>query len=154
MSSSDFPQRLPVSSHLKSPSPARSAKRTSFPTLKEHSLRSTARSERLSRSIKLTRRSSSSGNVTNPVKTSSGFPFVSTVTLSKVLDFFHVQNLSNASLEEAMVLHALYYSLVTQVKMLAAILPSSLQRPLQTLLGAMNESGRSYSKQSAAYKRP
>ncbi|SRR5712692_5114449 len=147
-------QRLPVSSHLKNSSPSRSAKRDSAPSIKEQSLKSTEQNERVSWSAKLTRSDSSSGSVTAPMNTFGGSPFVSTVTLSKVLDFFHIQNLSNASFEEAIFLHILYSSLATQAKTLAAIFPGSLRRPLQALLEAMNEPGKNCTKQSAKRKPP
>jgi hypothetical protein len=149
MSSFDDTQRLPVSSHLKdSPSP-RSAKRERFPTLKRHSLKSTVRSARVSWSTKLTRRKSSSGSITAPMNVSGGSFWVKTVSFNKVLDFFHLQNLSNTSFEEAIFLHLLYESLATQARILAAMFPGSLQRTLQALLAAMNGCDRSYTKRSA-----
>jgi hypothetical protein len=65
------------------------------------------------------------------------------VSLRTVLDFFHLRNFSNASLDEAIFLHILYGSLATQARMLAAILPYSVQRPLRALLAAMSEHGKS-----------
>jgi len=65
-----------------------------------------------------------------------------------VCDFFHLENLSSASTEEAIFLHVLYAQLANQAKMLAAILPWSVQRPLRALLSAMSEHGRNYTKQS------
>ena len=154
MSSSDLPQRRPVSSHVKISPPSRSASKTRSPTINEHSLRSTMHGERVSWSAKPTLRNSSSGKVTAPKNVSGRSPFVTTVTFNKVLDFFHVQSLSNASFEEAILLHVLYFSLTSQIKTLAATLPESLQRPLQALLAAMSEPDKSYTKRSAAHKRP
>ena len=154
MSSSDFPQRRPVSSHVKISPPSRSASKTRSPTINEHSPRSTMRGERVLWSAKPTLRNFSSGKVTAPTNVSGRSPFVTTVTFNKVLDFFHVQSLSNASFEEAILLHVLYFSLTSQIETLAATLPESLQRPLRALLAAMNEPGRSYTKQSAKRKQP
>jgi hypothetical protein len=86
----------------------------------------------------------------------SGFssPSVQRVTLRRVLRFFHVQNLSNASLEEAIFLHLLFQSLATQARTLAAIYPSSLQWPMRVLLAAMNEPDKNCSLRSAKHKRP
>lgn len=89
----------------------------------------------------------------DPIKWSSA-PLSYTVNLKTVLSFFHISNLENASLEESIFLHTLYSSLLTQARLLAAILPWSVQRPLQALRAAMNARGRNYSARNAKRKRP
>jgi len=81
-----------------------------------------------------------------------GWEISYTASLSTVLEFFHLENFSNASREEAIYLHTLYSHLLTQARLLAAILPWSVQRPLQALRAAMNEPGRNCSVQSAKRK--
>jgi hypothetical protein len=49
------------------------------------------------------------------------------------LRFFHISSLENASREEAIYLHTLYSHLLTQARLLAAILPWSVQRPATTV---------------------
>lgn len=61
-----------------------------------------------------------------------------TVRFKRVCEFFHLRNLRKASLEEAIFLHVLYAQLATNAKMLAAILPWSVQRPLRDLLSVMH----------------
>jgi hypothetical protein len=127
------------SSHFKTSPSRRSASSTRLPTVKVAPLNSINRSERSRCTTKLTRCDSSSTAVTSPKSVSGIPPFVSTVSFKTVLDFFQIPNLTNASLDEAIFLHVLYGSLATQARMLAAILPGSLERPLRALLAAMNE---------------
>jgi hypothetical protein len=143
----------PVSSHTKYSSSPRLASRTRLPKTKVAPAKFTTRNEPFLRPTKLTQSESSSTAETTPVNFSGIPPFVTTVTLRTVLDFFHIRNLSNISLDEVIFLHVLYGSLATQARMLAAILPGSVQRPLQALLAAMNEPGRSYNARSAKRKR-
>ena len=122
-------------------------------TAKSDSLRSSGgKNVRVASSIKPTTSSSKSTWSIDPVKWSSA-PLSYTVSLKTVLEFFHISNLRNASLDEAIYLHTLYSHLLTQARLLAAILPWSVQRPLQALRAAMNEPGRNYSARSAKRKR-
>jgi hypothetical protein len=123
-------------------------------TVKSDSLKSSGgKNRRVASSIKPTISSSKSTWSIDPVRWTSA-PLSYTVSLSTVLEFFHISNLENASLEEAIYLHALYSHLLTQARLLAAILPWSVQRPLQALRAAMNEPGKNYSEQSAKRKPP
>ena len=143
----------PTSSNIKQSS-SRSASTTRFPILKTAPLKSSVLKQRVAVIAKPTRPNPSSSDEIMP-RSISGFPpFVTTVNLKTVLDFFHIPNLSNASLDEAIFLHTLYSSLATQARLLAAILPWSLERPLQELLAAMNEPDKSYTKQNARTRRP
>lgn len=79
---------------------------------------------------------------------------VVSVSFRTVCEFFHLENLSNASREEVIFLHILFAHLASEAKMLAAILPWSVERPLRALLEVMNESGGNYTKQTTKRKRP
>lgn len=138
-----------TSSHIKRSPVGRSASRRRFPMLKEASLKSITRNERSLVIAKATKDNSSSIEAISPTSISGFPPFVSTVSFKTVLEFFHVQNLSNASRDEAIFLHILYSSLATQARLLAAILPGSVQRPLRELFAAMCGPGKSYTKRSA-----
>lgn len=63
---------------------------------------------------------------------------VTSLKLSTVSEFFHIPKMRNASMHEAIFLHVLYAQLATQARMLAAILPWSVQRPCRALLAAMH----------------
>lgn len=144
----------PISSHAKKHPSPRSASSLRFPTIKDAPTKLTTRWPRSAETAKLTCSEISSTTATTPTKVSGVPPFVSSVTFKTVLDFFHIRNLSNASLDEAIFLHILYGSLATQAELLAAILPMSVQRPLQALFAAMNARGRNYSARSAKRKPP
>jgi hypothetical protein len=60
-----------------------------------------------------------------------------TVTLNDVLRFFHAQNLSNASDEEAMFFFHLHFQLLANAKILAREAHGNCDRALQTLLAAV-----------------
>lgn len=121
-------------------------------TAKVESLKSKAgKYRRVAVSTKPTCSASKSTWYIDPVKWSTA-PLSYTVSFKTVLEFFHISNLSNASLDEAIFLHVLYSNLLTQARLLAAILPWSVQRPLQALRAAMNESGKNYSGRSAKRK--
>jgi hypothetical protein len=147
-------QHLPVSSHLKSSPSLLVAKRTDPPTSNVHPEKSTSRGARRSWFINEILSDSYSANVTDPRNFSGSSPCSVTVSFNRVLRFFHIRNLSNASVDEAMFLHLLHGSLITQARTLAAVYPGSLRRSLQVLLAAMREPGKSYTKQSAVRKRP
>jgi len=122
-------------------------------TLKDASLRSIRENFRDASSVTPTRSRDSSTENTCPCQISGTPPFVKTVTLKTVLEFFHVANLENAiARDEAIFLYLLYSQLATQAELLAAILPWSVQRPLQELFGAMNEPGRNCNARSAKRK--
>lgn len=142
------------SSTMRSSPVERSASRERFPKRNEASRKSFTQAFRVLGSKNPTENVSSITDTTSPVSMFGYPPFVRTVTFKTVLDFFHIRNLSNASTEEAIFLHVLYSSLATQARMLAAILPWSLERPLRALFAAMNESGKSYTKRNAKRKRP
>jgi hypothetical protein len=155
MSSGVVPRhRSPVSSHLKNSAPPRSAKSVRAPTRKVQSLKSTSQNVRSPWLAKPQVRRSSRGLTTAPTNPSGKSPFVKRTTLNSVLDFFHIQSLSNASFEEAIFLHLLYQSFVTQLETLAAILPESLQRPLRALRAALHESDKNCSARNATRTRP
>jgi len=137
------------SSHVRTSSAEISASKLRFPMVKDAPSRHTLRNHFIRGTAKPIKSNSSSMADTVPVSVSGFSPFVSTVTFKTVLDFFHIRNLSNASFEEAIFLHLLYGHLATEARMLAAILPYSVQRPLRALLAAMNEPGKSYTKRSA-----
>jgi hypothetical protein len=61
------------------------------------------------------------------------------VSLSKVLDFFHISNFANPTDEESKFLFLLYSDLVKQACLLASVLPWDTQRPLNKLLDAMRD---------------
>jgi hypothetical protein len=125
-----------------------------FPNVKAAPATGTEQYERKDSTKKPTCPASSSSATILPM-TVSGFPlFVKTVTFKQVLEFFHIRNLPNASSEEAIFLHVLYGQIATQARLLAAILPWSLQRPLQALHEAMNESEQNCSGKSVKRKRP
>jgi hypothetical protein len=143
----------PISSHIKnSSSSGRSASSLRLPTKKEAPTKLTTRCERSLDNAKLTCKESSSTTATLPMNVSGIPPFVTSVNFSTVLEFFHIRNFSNASLDEAIFLHILYGSLATQARLLAAILPYSVQRPLRALFAAMNERPRNHSAGSAKRK--
>ncbi len=151
------PQLKSSIGHSSNTSKSSSSRLTStirFPTLNLAPFRSSVGKSRVAITENPTSLHSTSNEEIRP-RSISGIPsFVSTVSFKTVLRFFHVPNLSNASLDEAIFLHVFYSSLATQARMLAAILPWSLQRPLRALLAAMNEPGKSYTKQNAKHKRP
>jgi len=137
-----FPNRRSVTSTL-------SGSTTKLDSLKSRR----GKKDRVAVSTKPTASPAKSAWYIDPMKWSFA-PLSYTVNLNTVLEFFHISNLENASLEEAIYLHTLYSHLLTQARLLAAILPWSVQRPLRALRAAMNESGRNYSARSAKRKRP
>src|SRR5712692_5058754 len=92
-----------------------------FPTLKLAPLKSIGKMSRVADSTKVTTSLSASSHEISPRNMFGIPPFVSIVSFKTVLDFFHIPNLSNASLDEAIFLHILHGSLATQARMLAAI---------------------------------
>jgi hypothetical protein len=140
-----------TSSNFNESSPRR-ASNTRFPIRKETPARSSRGSQRSLLTKNPTSPESESVAMICPLSISGFPPFVTMVSLKEVLDFFHISNLANASSEEAIFLHVLYGSLATQARLLAAILPGPVQRPLRALLAAMRESGKSYTKRSATHK--
>jgi hypothetical protein len=138
-----------LSSNLRTSPVGRSADRARPSKPKDESPNQITRKFPFLSGAKLTRKAGSSIADICPMSFSGIPPFVSTVSLKTVCDFFHVQNLMNASFEEAIFLHLVYGSLATQARMIAAILPGPVQRPLRALLAAMNEHGKSYTKRSA-----
>jgi len=128
--------------------------RVVFPKTKIAPRKSNERESCLLRPSKPTCMNSSSIPVISPINAFGSSPLVRKVSLRTVLEFFHLHNLSRISFEEAMFLHVLYGSLATQARLLAAILPGSLQRPLQALLSKMSVSCKNYSDKNAVHKRP
>lgn len=106
-----------------------------------------ASSARVASTIKSTSSPSKSTWYIDPVKWASA-PLAYTVSLKTVLRFFHISNLENTSLDEDIYLHTLYSQLVTQARLLAAIWPWPVQRPLQALRAAMSGPGKNYSVRS------
>jgi hypothetical protein len=143
-----------TSSNSKISSSERRASRERFPTSNAASVKSKAVIAREGRTAKPTCMALSSTASTKPVSMSGWPPFVRTVTFKTVLDFFQLPSLRNASFEEAMFLHILYSSLANQAEMLAAILPWSVQRPLQALFSTMSVPAQNCNVQSAKRKRP
>ena len=133
-----------------------SARRDAFTrfafTTKEASVKSKRRESRVASSTKPTSLRDSSTEMIRPCQLSGTPSFVQTVRFRTVLEFFHISNFSKATLEEAIFLHVLYSQVATQAEMLRAVLPWSVQRPLQALLAAMNEPGKNYSERSAKRK--
>jgi hypothetical protein len=86
----------------------------------------------------------STANATNPAsasvapirpsKTAVVFPPSMTVTLNGVLDFFHVSNFSNASDEEAIFFHSLFFHLEAKAKILAREANGNCDRAFVALL--------------------
>ena len=152
-----MPQTAILSSH--SPvsskqitSPPRSASSLRFPMRNVQLPKSNVKKLCSPRNVKLTSDASGSSALTSPTCISGIPSFVSTVSFKTVLDFFHLHNLANASLDEAIFLHILYSSLATQARLLAAILPYSVQRPLQALLAAMSVPAQNCNARSAKRK--
>src|SRR5580658_1082372 len=56
---------------------------------------------------------------TLPISTSPAFPSTNIVTLSEVLDFFHILNFSNASEDEAIFFASLFFQMCGRAKILA-----------------------------------
>ena len=135
-------------------SPPRRASKSRFPIRKDAPTRFSRGSQQHLLTKKATNPACESVAETCPLCISGISPFVTMVSFKGVLDFFHISSLANAYSEEAIFLHVLFYSIATQARLLAAILPGPLQRPLRELLAAMNEYGRSYTKRSATRKRP
>ncbi len=141
------------SSNTTLPVPKRTASMDRSVSTNEAPRKSNTGVSRVASSAKPTRSATSSTWYTDPVKWSS-VPLVYTVNLNTVLDFFHLRNFKNASSEESIFFHTLYCNLFTQARLLAAILPWSVQRPLQALREAMSAPARNYSVRSAKRKRP
>ncbi len=81
--------------------------------------------------------SAESRATTEPKRTSVVLPMMMTVTLSDVLEFFHMDNFSNASEEEAMFLHALHFKLLANAKILACEAEGRCDRAYRELISAM-----------------
>jgi hypothetical protein len=145
-------QTIRTSSNITLPKRGSVTTSRSGPTSKVDSLKSRGGiDKRVAVSTKPMISSSRSTWYIDRVKWSSA-PLSYTVSFKTVLKFFHLSNLENASLEEAIYLHTLYSHLLTQARLLAAILPWSVQRPLRALREAMNEPGKNYSGRSAKRK--
>jgi hypothetical protein len=82
-----------------------------------------------------------SGSAQNilPTSTSVVFPSTIRVTLSGVLDFFHVSNFSNASEEEAIFFHSLFFHLCAKAKVLAREADGKCDRAYEAILSAITE---------------
>jgi hypothetical protein len=62
-----------------------------------------------------------------------------TVSLKSLLEFFHIRNFRNASVDEAIFYHTLFTHLATNARMLASVLPGSYSRALKSLLRSMHK---------------
>jgi hypothetical protein len=118
-------------------------------TTKSVLLKSKATTSRGNEYIKQIRKSARSTWYISPLRLFDSPDGATSIKLSTVCEFFQIRNLPNASLEEAKFLHILYSHLASGARMLAAILPWSVERPLRALLAAMNARGKSYTKRSA-----
>src|SRR5208337_1195976 len=75
-----------------------------------------------------------------PEKVSSGFPRSITVTLNDVLRFFHVENFSNASEEEAIFFFRLHFLVHARAKVLARESKGVCDRAYAAIMVALGES--------------
>lgn len=72
-----------------------------------------------------------------PTNTSPVFPPTIKVTLSGVLEFFHISNLSNASEDEAIYFNSLFFHLCAKAKVLARESDGKCDRAYQAILSAI-----------------
>lgn len=63
---------------------------------------------------------------------------VISISLTGVCNFFHIENLSNASRDESIFLHLLFAHLASEAKLLSAAM-LDVERPLNLLLKSMTE---------------
>jgi hypothetical protein len=132
-------------------SPSRKAFKDLSPISKDAPLRSSTGDARVKSSANPTRSSTRSTWYIEP-ENWSRVPLAFTTSFNEVLEFFHLSSLENASSEEAIFPNILYCNLFTQARLLAAILPWSVERPMQALLAMLSKSSRNYSARSAKRK--
>ena len=76
---------------------------------------------------------------THPRSVSFNAPFRYDVTLIGVLDFFHIENFSNASEEEVMFFFGLHFQICAQAKLLAREFGGRSDRAYQAVLSALSK---------------
>lgn len=133
--------RYLVSSSSKISHSMSSRETTILPGSQENSAPVTSNSPNVCVSLPITLTSDgpSSKRIMRSDRTSSGWPRSMTVTLSQVLEFFHVENFSNASEEESIFFFNLFSGIYANAKILQRDADGKCDRATQALVTALEE---------------